>query len=49
MVIGNDLRNEIREDVKEGLVPQWGNGKVETDWKMAAEKAGNAILSEDPT
>ena len=49
MVIGNDLRNEIREDLKNGLIPKWGNGKVKTDWKMAAEKAGNAILKEDPT
>ena len=49
MVIGNDLRNEIRDDIKEGLRPKWGNGDVDTDWKMAAEKAGNAILKEDPT
>ena len=49
MVIGNDLRNEIRDDVKELLFPDWGSGKEEKDWKMAATKAGNAILQEDPT
>ena len=49
MVIGNDLRNEIRFDLKEKLVPTWGSGLVNTDWKMAATKAGNAILAEDPT
>ena len=49
MVIGNDLRNEIRADQKESLVPNWGSGKVATDWKLAATKAGNAILQEDPT
>jgi len=49
MVIGNDLRNEIRNDLKLDLIPTWGSGDVETDWKMAAEKAGNAILKEDPT
>ena len=49
MVIGNDLRNEIREDIKHGLIPTWGNGKVKTDWKLAATKAGNAIHKEDPT
>lgn len=49
MVIGNDLRNEIRADVKELLVPTWGSGLEITDWKKAATKAGNAILAEDPT
>ena len=49
MVIGNDLRNEIRTDLRHMWVPKWGNGDVKTDWKMAAEKAGNAILKEDPT
>lgn len=49
MVIGNDLRNEIRTDFVELLVPTWGSGHEATDWKMAATKAGNAILAEDPT
>lgn len=40
-VIGMDLRNEVRRsfDVK----PTWGSGDSKTDWKMAAEKAGNMI------
>ena len=49
MVIGNDLRNEIRDDSVEGLTPDWGSGNVATDWKMAATKAGNAVLKVDPT
>ena len=49
MVIGNDLRNEIREDIKHGWIPEWGNGKAKTDWKLAATNAGNAIHKEDPT
>ena len=48
MVIGNDLRNEIRSDVLEFLVPSWGDGHESTDWKQAATKAGNAILAENP-
>ena len=48
MVIGNDLRNEIRSDVLELLVPSWGDGHESTDWKLAATKAGNAILAENP-
>ena len=49
MVIGNDLRNEIRNDNKEALYPDWGSGNESTDWKMAATKGGNAVLQEDPT
>ena len=49
MVIGNDLRNEIRNDILELLDANWGSGNVERDWKMAATKAGNLILQEDPT
>ena len=51
MVIGNDLRNEIRADLShllEPLRPNWGSGKEATDWKMAATKAGNLVLQEDP-
>mmetsp|Transcript_58177 Transcript_58177/g.79859 ORF Transcript_58177/g.79859 Transcript_58177/m.79859 type:complete len:115 (+) Transcript_58177:349-693(+) len=47
-VIGNDLRNEIRDDLAEGLRPKWGNGNEKTDWKMAATKAGNAVLAQNP-
>lgn len=49
MVIGNDLRNEIRTDRKDLMIPTWGSGHERTDWAMAATKAGNAILAEDPT
>ena len=49
MVIGNDLRNEIRDDVFELLDANWGSGNIERDWKMAATKVGNKILSVDPT
>ena len=49
MVIGNDLRNEIRNDNNDSLVPDWGSGNEATDWKMAATKVGNAILKVDPT
>jgi endoglucanase len=48
MVIGNDLRNEIREDVRHLQFPQWGNGRESTDWKMAATKAANKILEVNP-
>jgi hypothetical protein len=36
-----DLRNEVRRsfDVK----PTWGSGNPLTDWKKAAEKAGDLI------
>ncbi len=41
-VIGVDLHNEPAE----GLT--WGTGIPGTDWKMAAERAGNAVLEENP-
>jgi len=41
-VIGADLHNEPHEKAT------WGTGDPKTDWKMAAEKAGNAILSVNP-
>jgi endoglucanase len=30
------------------LQPSWGDGNVQTDWALAAEKAGNAILEKNP-
>lgn len=33
LVIGNDLRNEIRKDENNKLYPTWGTGDVDTDWK----------------
>jgi endoglucanase len=48
MVIGNDLRNEIRSDNVDGLYPTWGSGQASTDWRMAATAAGNKILQVNP-
>jgi endoglucanase len=36
LVIGNDLRNEIRDDYKNRLYATWGDNVVKTDWKLAA-------------
>ena len=43
LVIGNDLRNEIRNDAKNGHYQSWGNGS-QNDWKLAATNCGNQIL-----
>ena len=47
LVIGNDLRNEIRSDIKNGLIPEWGTGS-ETDWAKAATECGNEVLKVAP-
>ena len=41
-VIGADLFNEPHGKAA------WGNGDPATDWRLAAEKAGNAILAANP-
>jgi endoglucanase len=41
-VIGADLHNEPHGQAT------WGDGKVATDWRLAAERAGNAILQANP-
>jgi aryl-phospho-beta-D-glucosidase BglC (GH1 family) len=41
-VIGADLHNEPHGDAT------WGDGNPATDWRMAAETAGNAILAVNP-
>ena len=41
-VIGADLHNEPNAEAT------WGTNDPKTDWKMAAEKCGNAILKENP-
>ncbi len=41
-VIGADLHNEPAGEAT------WGTGDPRTDWRMAAEKAGNAILEANP-
>ena len=41
-VIGADLHNEPHGEVT------WGDGNARTDWRLAAERAGNAILGVNP-
>ncbi|MFY1692834.1 glycoside hydrolase family 5 protein [Plantactinospora sp. WMMB782] len=47
-VIGAELRNEIRPDPSQGLAPTWGDGDPLTDWRAAAIRGGNAVLSVNP-
>ncbi|GHH82425.1 endoglucanase [Streptomyces sulfonofaciens] len=46
-VIGADLHNEPHA-VQGGTGACWGCGDQATDWRLAAERAGNAILSVNP-
>lgn len=48
MVIANDLRNELRDDKKNHKKALWGDLLPGSDWKRAAEKAGNAIHKINP-
>ena len=41
-VIGVDLRNEPHNSAS------WGDGNAATDWRLAAETAGNAVLAVNP-
>jgi aryl-phospho-beta-D-glucosidase BglC (GH1 family) len=41
-IIGADLHNEPHEGTT------WGDGNLATDWRLAAERAGNAILAANP-
>ncbi|MUL35775.1 hypothetical protein BWI75_05275 [Gloeocapsopsis sp. AAB1 = 1H9] len=41
-VIGADLKNEPHGRAS------WGTGDIATDWRLAAERAGNAILAVNP-
>jgi endoglucanase len=41
-VIGFDLHNEPHEPAT------WGDGNLSTDWRLAAERAGNAVLAVNP-
>lgn len=41
-VVGMDLHNEPHGTAT------WGTGNMQTDWQLAAERAGNAILSVNP-
>lgn len=42
LVIGADLHNEPHAPAC------WGCGNIQTDWRLAAERAGNAILTTNP-
>lgn len=42
LVIGADLHNEPHGEAT------WGDGKESTDWRLAAERAGNAVLAVNP-
>lgn len=42
LVIGGDLHNEPRGQAT------WGDGNPSTDWRLAAERAGNAVLRANP-
>jgi endoglucanase len=46
-VIGADLHNEPH-GIQGGGGSTWGTGSATTDWRLAAERAGNAILSINP-
>lgn len=47
LVVGADLRNELRINKKEGIKPVWG-GNGANDWHRAAKRAGNALLAVNP-
>jgi endoglucanase len=50
-VVGAELRNEIRPEPQLAPGPTtatWGDGSPSTDWRAAAQRAGNAVLAEDP-
>ncbi|MEP6503667.1 MAG: cellulase family glycosylhydrolase [Betaproteobacteria bacterium] len=47
-VVGAELRNEIRPDNALALKPSWGDGLPATDWKLAAEKAADAVSRANP-
>ena len=48
MVVGNDLRNEVRFDFWNFYVPEWSWADFDVDWHWAATRAGNSILSVAP-
>lgn len=45
-VVGVELRNELR--AANGVTPVWGGGDPARDWRAAAQRAGNAVLAENP-
>jgi endoglucanase len=49
-VVGVDLRNEPHTPSNQpyGTGATWGTGSMTTDWQLAAERAGDAILAVNP-
>jgi endoglucanase len=50
MIVGADLHNEphsVQGNAAESAC--WGCGDLNTDWRLAAERAGNAILAINPS
>jgi cellulose 1,4-beta-cellobiosidase len=47
-VIGADLHNEPHNDKSTTSGSCWGCGDTKRDWRLAAERAGNAILKVNP-
>lgn len=47
-VIGMDLNNEPHGRINDPEGARWGNDDPATDWRLAAEKCGNAILAVNP-
>lgn len=47
IVIGMDLRNEPHNDQSGGSC--WGCGLMNYDWRLAAERGGNAVLGVNPS
>ncbi|HET9654452.1 MAG TPA: glycoside hydrolase family 6 protein [Kineosporiaceae bacterium] len=48
VVIGADLHNEPHNDKSATAGSCWGCGDTKRDWRLAAERAGNAILGVNP-
>jgi endoglucanase len=50
-VVAAELRNEIRSEPQLAPGPTaatWGDGNRSTDWRAAAERAGDSVLAVDP-
>ena len=47
LVIGHDLKNEIRNDTMNNMRVEWGTG-TSNDWRLASTNCANALLKEAP-
>eukprot|EP00927_Polykrikos_kofoidii_P021236 TRINITY_DN20169_c0_g1_i1.p1 TRINITY_DN20169_c0_g1~~TRINITY_DN20169_c0_g1_i1.p1 ORF type:complete len:379 (-),score=56.90 TRINITY_DN20169_c0_g1_i1:58-1194(-) len=45
LVVAFDLRNELR--AANNVTPTWGTGNKSTDWRMAAQDCGDAVLAQN--